>query len=438
MVQAQGVATGVDPRTQRSLQALAVYCLSYGCQRLTFFILATISVFYFTHDVAHDNKSLGQLYSSFFLAALYLSPVVVAVFVHTLPKQRASVYCGLIFMIAACISLAIGKAAVAAAVLLFAGVGLFSANFRAVFDDSLWGGGAANLTWLYLAGNVGSVAARLIVRDSVQTVGPSRTEFLWCVGSLCAALILWWLAQSRPRTNGDQEVEASDLAARSKQPGPFYQSSPVSIARKNASKPLFPLVVTGFAVLFWLGFNLKVGRVTLDAMDRIRDTWLGIRVVAFRLQIVNPLVTALLGGIFAREWRSLSRRGRDPHPATKMSIGLLCLGAGLLIWASGLAEWTPTAQISAGWLVGMYVFHSVGELLFEPVGQKFILSNSPRDKKAFFLSIWDAAESVAYACGGAAAFLFKTDLLYWLIGFGAVGSSMVLLTLKGRLSRGDD
>jgi POT family proton-dependent oligopeptide transporter len=155
-----------------------------------------------------------------------------------------------------------------------------------------------------------------------------------------------------------------------------------------------------------------------------------------RLQSVNPLVVMLLGPGFTRKWESLRQCGSDPHPAVKMGVGLCCLGAGLLVWAFGLTAFS--GLISAGWLVGMYVFHSIGELLFEPVGQKFVLANSPQSTKAFYLAVWDAAEFAAYLVGAELAHLFQNPRLYWILGIVAIGAGTLLVKLRKRLASGEE
>ncbi len=151
------------------------------------------------------------------------------------------------------------------------------------------------------------------------------------------------------------------------------------------------------------------------------------------LQSVKPLVVAVLAIAFASAWHALSKKGRDPSPILKMSAGLLCLGIGFLTLSVGfgLSNGHP---ISAMWFIGLYVWHSLGELFFEPIGQGFVIANVPGRAKAFFLAVWEATAFLAFIGGNAASNVFGNQL-YVFVGAAVLGAGALLLALTPAMKR---
>jgi proton-dependent oligopeptide transporter, POT family len=403
-------------------RTLGTFCISYGLQRHAFFVLSIVSVFYF-RALVHGDDAHAQLYHSYFFASLYLAPMIFGALITTFRAQRRAVYLGACFLMLACASLAFGANGLMCGALLFAGIGLLNANFRTVFShtmDPYSGSSATSMTWLYLAGNIGSLLATLIVTDGIQKTGPTKVVFTWCLACLLLSVFFWWRASDRSGRAGaaiKEQVAAPEIEE-------HQGSSEIRMAGI--------LLATAFAILFWLGFDLKRGRITLDANRWMAHHWLGIPVSGVNIQCVNPLFIILTGGLFARLWANLRRRGRDPHPATKMAGGLVSLGIGFVILASGLSL-SGSHLVSPAWFVVMYVCHSVGELCFEPIGQDFVIASAPPGSKALFLAVWDAAESAAYFFGGIAAVLEKGLSLYWILGSASIGAGCLLVVFRKRM-----
>jgi hypothetical protein len=104
MVQSTGAASQYgDAQAKLPANALRNFCISFGLQRHTYYVLKAVSVFYFTSVLG--NYSKGQDYHNAFFAALSLAPVLVAVFVTTLSVQLRSVYIGQFLLLAAFIVL---------------------------------------------------------------------------------------------------------------------------------------------------------------------------------------------------------------------------------------------------------------------------------------------------------------------------------------------
>jgi len=115
------------------------------------------------------------------------------------------------------------------------------------------------------------------------------------------------------------------------------------------------------------------------------------------LQSANPLLVTLLAFVAAWAWDSLRKRGRDPHPVVKMSAGLIAMGIGFFVLTVGVSR--SDGPVSPLWFIALYVWHSIGELFFEPIGQGLVITNVPSRFKALFLALWEATGFLAFLAG---------------------------------------
>ena len=157
----------------------------------------------------------------------------------------------------------------------------------------------------------------------------------------------------------------------------------------------FPLLgalgalVAGIAIAF-LGF--LAGR---DAFE-IPTTW---------FQSINALCIIVFAPLFAVLWIALSRRGGDLSAPAKFALGLVLAGIGfaVMIPAANLIAGAGDGsglRISAWWLVGSYLFQSLGELCLSPVGLSSMTKLSPRRFVGQMLGVWFLAASVGHLIGG--------------------------------------
>jgi POT family proton-dependent oligopeptide transporter len=427
------------PREQPS-HTLRNFCISFGLQRHTFYVLKVVSVFYFTSVLT--NYKTGQHFHNGFFAALSLAPVFIGMIVTTLPAQRSAVYLGQLLLFLAFVLLALDASRYLALILLIAGIGFFNISFKTVFAASMRrfdGQLDAHFTKLYVAINTGSFFAPLLVTYVFRYTPPPAPElpppppssvFAWCGGCMLLSLYFWWEAV---RGHNAVPLQIVDKAEKP----PRTSGNPLGLLeffmgltpneRRSALKSIFGvLIVTLFSILFWLGVELKSGRLNIDAVSKMQPILLlGRPFHGITLQAINPLMVAFLAAPFAWAWQTLGKR--DPHPVVKMSVGMFALGIGFIVLARGLSL-SNGHSISAWWFIFLYVWHSIGEVFFEPIGQSFVIANVPDVTKGFFLALWEATAFLAFLGGDQASNLFG-DRLYLILGLSALAAGALLLAL---------
>ena len=155
------------------------------------------------------------------------------------------------------------------------------------------------------------------------------------------------------------------------------------------------------AAIFWSAFEQAPTSLNLFARDFTERTIFGWEVPATWFQTINALGIIVLAPFFAALWTRLGPR--DFSPPFKFAMGLFFAGLGfvVMILAANLVVGSGgTVRVSAMWLVGSYLFQTIGELCLSPVGLSSMTKLSPRRFVGQMMGIWFLASAVGNLIGG--------------------------------------
>ena len=191
------------------------------------------------------------------------------------------------------------------------------------------------------------------------------------------------------------------------------------------------IVLFVFATLFWVGFEQAGSSLTLFADQNTRNTLFGYEFPSSWYQSVEPVFVVTLAPVFAWLWMRLGKR--EPSSPAKFAWGLLTLALGFLLIAVA-AHLALGSGLKVGplWLIGLYLFHALGELSLSPVGLSTVTKLAPARIVGLMMGVWFLALSLGNFIGGHVAGLFGSLPLPQL--FGAVflvtaASALVLFLL---------
>jgi POT family proton-dependent oligopeptide transporter len=92
------------------------------------------------------------------------------------------------------------------------------------------------------------------------------------------------------------------------------------------------------------------------------------------------------------------------------------------------------SQVSPWWLVGCYLFQTLGELCLSPVGLSAMTKLAPARAGGFVMGIWFLAASVGNWLAGKAGSLFESmplpNLFGWVAGIALAASLVLALLVK--------
>ena len=198
-----------------------------------------------------------------------------------------------------------------------------------------------------------------------------------------------------------------------------------------------------FAAIFWSAFEQTPTALNLFAADFTDRNLGGWEMPATWFQSVNSLFIIILAPVIAAFWTFLGRRNVDLSSPVKFSIGLglSAIAFIVMIFASYIVVGGDGVRVSPFWLIGFYLFLTLGELFVSPVGLSSMTTLSPRRYVGQMMGIWFLASSVGNLIGGlvggevdpenlsAMPRLFTTTTLF--LG----GSAVVLLILSVPIAR---
>ena len=271
--------------------------------------------------------------------------------------------------------------------LLIVGSGFFKANISTMVGELYPQGDARRdgaFTIFYMGINIGAFLAPLVC----STLGEDPA-YGWRVGFFAAGLgmTLSVIIQLAFASRFLGEVGVAPSAARSLAMS-GGRKEPLTAEERDRIKVL--LVIFIFVVMFWAAFEQAGGLMNLFA-DRYTDRVVGgFTVPTGWFQSLNPLFIVVFAPVFSLLWSNLGRTGRNPSAVAKMYVGLFLAAIGFALLVVAVFEMQVTGDFRAGmgWLVGAYLFHTLGELCISPVGLSLVTKLAPLRLASLMMGTW--------------------------------------------------
>ncbi|RVT39837.1 peptide MFS transporter [Sphingobium algorifonticola] len=194
--------------------------------------------------------------------------------------------------------------------------------------------------------------------------------------------------------------------------------------------------------LFWGLFEQAGSSLNIFTDREVDRTIFGWNVPASVFQSVNSAFIILLAPLFAVLWTFLGKRRLEPNTAAKFGIGLLLIGVGFLVLVGGAmaagSNLTPVVFI-----LGIYFFHTMGELCFSPVGLSAMTRLSVGNMAGLMMGTWFLATAagnfvaglIARATGGEGAGPEKVLEVYTRLGWFALAVGLVVIIISPIIKR---
>jgi POT family proton-dependent oligopeptide transporter len=153
-------------------------------------------------------------------------------------------------------------------------------------------------------------------------------------------------------------------------------------------------------MIFWALFEQAGGSINI-LTDRYVNKH-GIETSQF--QSVNALFIILLAPVFTWIWTVLGRKKLEPRTPMKFFYAMLQIALGYFIIVVGAKSILP--EVNEGGLIpivfvlGMYLFHTTGELSLSPVGLSVVTKLSPVKTVGFVMGSWFVSIAFGHKIGG--------------------------------------
>lgn len=192
----------------------------------------------------------------------------------------------------------------------------------------------------------------------------------------------------------------------------------------------------GAAAVFWALHLQGASLLSLFARDSTDRSVLGVRLPASWFQSATPLAILLTAPAFAWLW---VRFGERISAALKFAVGMVTMGAALLLMAFPAELAHGGAKVSPLWLVATYLLMGAGEAALAPVGMSVTTAVAPAAFLSQLVGVYWLAAALGSGVGGnalkAAGGNSPGPGLFLALGAGAVVVGLGLLLAARPLTR---
>jgi len=382
-------------------------------ERFSYYAMRAILVLYIGDKALNEGGyGLGwsesdaiNLYGTFTML-VYLTPLLGGWLADNVFGQRKSILIGGVLMAAGQFTLAMPHSwfpgleihtFYTGLALLIAGNGMFKPNISTMVGDLYCEGDHRRdgaFTIFYMGINVGAFLSGIIVGEVVNAYGTveivNGVEVItrnWQAGFASAGIgmVLSVILQTlfAKKYLGDIGVEPN--AKRERREAQDKPKTPLTREEFDRIKVIFIMGV--FTIIFWAGFEQAGGLLNIYA-DRFTDRHIGDwQVPTTYFQSLNPFFIVLFAPLIASFWLKLG--DKEPTSPVKFAVGLILLGLGFVFMIGAtLAQGEDGAKTSMLWLVGAYLFHTLGELCLSPIGLSMVTKLAPLRLASLLMGTW--------------------------------------------------
>lgn len=423
-------AAGTAERTHP--KGLYVLFATEMWERFSFYSMLALFTLYL-RDTAQGfgwaTADATRLYS-YYLAAVYFSPLFGGLVADMKLGYRRSVMIGGFFFMAGhlLLSFPLEWVMYLALVCLVIGNGFFKPNVSAMVGKLYPEGShlkdrAYNI--FYMGINVGAFLAPIVMEVVKQYFGYHPAFAVAAGGMVVSVLTLAAFkrhvehADVRPGGKAPRDQKAALVTEDAPPIEPDTTHSHAAADRQRASaiagvsdtKRIVALIVIfAIVVVFWMAFHQNGATWTYWANDNTdwgASSVVPVIIAIFTLGLIdgsdvsgvisnaiNPFYVIILTFPLIWFWGWLDKKGKEPSTPAKMAIGMLLVAAAYMIMYQGAVSGGNTGRVSPWWLIGGYGVITLGELMLSPMGLSLVSKVAPIRMRGLMMGGWFAATSI--------------------------------------------
>lgn len=191
-------------------------------------------------------------------------------------------------------------------------------------------------------------------------------------------------------------------------------------------------------IVFWGVYEQQGNTLQLWAEQNTDWTFFGWTAPSTWYQAFNPFMIILFAPVLDLFWNWQSRRNKEPSSVTKMGIGCVLAGLGLVVmyWAYNAIG---DGKGSIVWLVATTFLLTIGELYLSPIGLSLVTKISPARMVSMMMGIWLMSSFFGnYLSGYLGSYYEKMskDNFFLMLVFLGLGSGILFFLSRRPLEKG--
>jgi POT family proton-dependent oligopeptide transporter len=212
------------------------------------------------------------------------------------------------------------------------------------------------------------------------------------------------------------------------------------------------LIIFAVVVLFCVVFQQGSNTVQLwfrDCTERTAPAWvadwLPFLVTDGQLNktvvsSINPFYVILFSLPLVWLWQRLRAAGLEPITPAKIGAGMLLTSLGFVVFLSGARAGAdePGVRVSMGYLLGSYVFITLGELLLNPLGLSLVTQLAAARSRSAWMGGWFTAMALGNYLSGILGAYWNTwrhSTFFGVVALAALAAFAILMFFYPRLRR---
>lgn len=173
-----------------------------------------------------------------------------------------------------------------------------------------------------------------------------------------------------------------------------------SLTKVETQRIIVIYIVGFFVIFFWACFEQAGSSLTFIADQQTDTNILGWQMPPTLVQNFNAIFIVLLAFPFSWIWSQLNKRKIEPISPVKQSIGLLLVAAGYLVIAMRVRSLGMSEKMGVGWLIVLYLLHTMGELCLSPIGLSLVSKLAPQRFASLLFGVFFLSNASGYALAG--------------------------------------
>lgn len=251
-------------------------------------------------------------------------------------------------------------------------------------------------------GLIASLMSYFIFRKTVLGIGsepdakPVKMSHFGMVvaGTLVATLACAWLLQNIQIANLVLSLIAIGVVT-------IFMKETFKTTGTARKKMIVAFLLMLQAIVFYVLYSQMPTSLNFFAIYNVRTELFGFIINPISLQALNPFWIVLCSPILAYLYTYYGNRGRDLSMPGKFTVGMfLSAFAFLSIATAGMMFADSAGMVSIWWMVLVYFFQSLGELLISGLGLAMIASLVPQHLMGFTMGAWFLTQAASSIIGG--------------------------------------
>ena len=179
----------------------------------------------------------------------------------------------------------------------------------------------------------------------------------------------------------------------------FREAAKQNKSDRNRMYVAFVLMIE--AVLFYILYAQMPTSLNFFAINNVRHEILGFTINPVSFQALNPFWVVVASPILASLYTRFGAKGKDLTMPAKFTLGMFLCSLGFLT-AAAAGMWFADAQgLTSPWfIVLVYLFQSLGELMISALGLAMVAALVPQTMMGFILGMWFVTQAAAFLLGG--------------------------------------